>query len=89
MRIKDLFINQKSYIVEEKLLNNDCYLYIEALDEYGAVINGNFNADKIKNVLVELSDDCGYYIDTLSDVCVDMELEQVVKKALPLLGGDE
>lgn len=61
--IKDLFIQEKSYIVEYKL-NDKYYLFIEALDEFDCAINGAFNIENGKydfdedyitdNILVEL-----------------------------------
>ena len=48
----DLFEDKKSYIVEEKL-DDEYYLYIEALNENGEEIyQDKFDADNIKNVLV-------------------------------------
>ena len=87
MKIKDLFIEKKSYIVEYPL-NHDCYLFIEALDENGCSIMREFNIDEVKNVLVELSDDCGYYIETLYGITLDTTIKEVVQQASLLLGEE-
>ena len=56
--IKNLFIEEQSYIVEYKL-NDKYYLFIEALDEFGGSIQEeNFNQYAItENTCVEL---CSY-----------------------------
>lgn len=75
-RIIDLFIENKSYVVEYKL-NDKYYLFIEALDEFGCAINGAFNIENGKydfdehyitdNILVELHN--YNYSDSICEWC--------------------
>lgn len=54
MIFKDLFIKEKSYIIEVKI-DDKYYLWIECLDEYGGSITGDFDEEKLtNNYLVEL-----------------------------------
>ena len=54
MIFKELFIKEKSYIIEVKI-NDKYYLWIESLDEYGCSNTGDFNEEKLtNNYLVEL-----------------------------------
>ena len=58
--IKDLFIEQKSYIAEYKL-NDKYYLWIEALSENGCTLTRKFDKRMLEdNILVELHEmnDC-------------------------------
>jgi hypothetical protein len=53
MTIKDLFLKENNYIVEVEI-NESYHLFIEGLTEYGEMIDGNFDIDKIENLLVEI-----------------------------------
>lgn len=91
--IKDLFIEEQSYIVEHKL-NDKYYLWIEAFHEYG---NAQRFDERILlgNVLVELHsydfDDsiCEWdYEDFNVDTTVEY-LEKVMKFAIELYESDQ
>lgn len=86
--IKDLLIAKKEYVIEHYIEGVEgCFLFIEGLDEYGCTISNNeFNIEEVKNVLVELSDDCGYYIETLSDITLETTVETLKQKTLVLMG---
>lgn len=84
----DLFKNKNKYIVEEKL-NEDFYLYIEALTENGeAIYQDRFDANNIKNVLVEICDaETGSYTgESVYPVAITDKLSDVKKEALEELG---
>ena len=95
--IKDLFIEQKSYIVEYKL-NDKYYLFIEALSENGCTLTRKFdklymwrkNKTKLENnILVELHsydfDDsiCEWYNCSKFDIDKTLEnLKEIMQYAI-------
>lgn len=90
MTIKDLFIQKQSYIVDHKL-NDNYYIYIEALTENGeAIQEEEFNEYAITpNTCIELHeygiDDsiCEWYSECQFEVWRDLEgLEEVMKHAI-------
>ena len=86
--IKDLLIAKKEYVIDHYIEGVEgCFLFIEGLDEYGCTISNNeFNIEEVKNVLVEVSDDCGYYIDTLDDITLETTVETLKQETLMLMG---
>ena len=88
--IKDLFIEQKSYIAENKL-NDKYYLFIEALSENGCTLTSQqFDKRMLENnILVELHsydfDDsiCEWYNCSKFDIDTTLEhLEKVMEYAI-------
>lgn len=65
-KIKDLFIERKEYAIEYRL-NDRYYLWVEALDKNGALIQElGFNLELIEGLLIELHDrKCKY--DTFTE----------------------
>lgn len=92
MTIKDLFINEKFYIVGCKL-NEDYYIYLELLDEYGgASFDNDFKFDENYNykLCVEICDTKEREsICDLNDLNLDLEcgIEYLKNNALKRLKG--
>lgn len=97
MKIKDLLIKEKSYIVNIEIPKTNYVLFVECLNEFGEMIQEEFKEEKcsnINNLCVELfkrnENGVFEYYETIDvyDINANEKIDDLIEKTLNLLEGE-
>lgn len=94
MKLKDLFLEEKNYIVGIEIPNTNYMLFIEGLNEFGESINREFNINNIKTFCIELlKEEINNVYEFYEDIdptgiTLDETKEDLIEKTINLLNGD-
>ncbi len=91
MTLKDIFNDNKSYIIEINIPDSNFILFIEGLTENGETINEMFKLNNIKQLCIELlqvKNGIAEYYETIDSagITINEKVSDIIEKTTNLIG---